>query len=312
MSPPSFVSVQEYITELGPDDVLSGRGGATNSYRGNRAFRTLVKEHQEQYLQAKKRDKPAVASIIVDLIRKQGGRFLRRCNDKLLGGIGGAQQQQLHGHVLWVDIGDDRAREKTCQALREGAPEIRRKHHPGKNKSETASRSSSFDEEGSEKEAADGGGKQQSSTKSLEAKDNDETFSSPSTNTLGEGGTNNSKGVNQSNEDDSDMDTQEVRNGTGIHQNEGPICIRPWARLIPDRRPVGPIPLDHLSPTDRDMYLRDFLPPCPTFARNSESQQYAQLPGHEMLSPMPYVGYNSDQQSELPPNDAATWPLLKA
>jgi hypothetical protein len=33
----------------------------------------------------------------------------------------------ISGQVIWVDIGDDRAREKTCQALREGAPEIRKK-----------------------------------------------------------------------------------------------------------------------------------------------------------------------------------------
>lgn len=28
--------------------------------------------------------------------------------------------------MVWVDIGNERAREKTCQALREGAPELRR------------------------------------------------------------------------------------------------------------------------------------------------------------------------------------------
>jgi len=106
-TPPSYVTV-EYITDLGPNDVLSGRGGATNSYKGNRSFRFLVKEYQGQYLQAKKRDKPAVASIIVDLIRKKGGRFLRRCDDK----------HNPQGNVLWVDIGDDRAREKTvCVGL---------------------------------------------------------------------------------------------------------------------------------------------------------------------------------------------------
>jgi len=102
MTPPSFVHV-EYIAELGPEDVLSGRGGATNSYKGNRSFRSLVKKYQPQYLKAKKRDKPAVASIIVELIREKGGRFLRRCDNK----------HNASGSVLWVDIGDDRAREKT-------------------------------------------------------------------------------------------------------------------------------------------------------------------------------------------------------
>ena len=93
----------EYISDLGSDDVLSGRGGATNSYKGNRAFRSLVKKYQPQYLKAKKRDKPGVASIIVELIRKKGGRFLRRCDSK----------HNAYGNVVWVDIGDDRAREKT-------------------------------------------------------------------------------------------------------------------------------------------------------------------------------------------------------
>lgn len=311
MPPPSFVSV-EYITQLGPEDVLSGRGGATNQFKGNRAFRALVKEYQKQYLQAKKREKPAVASIIVALIRKKGGRFLRRSD-------GGVQQPHLRGHVLWEDIGDSQAIEKTCQALREGAPEIRRKNHRPrrKNKSAYGSRSSSFDdeeEEETEKEAPSGfGNQQQGSTALLEAKDNDETFSSPSTNARGGGGTN-SKGVNQSNaDDDSDIDTQEVRNGTGNYLDEGPICIRPWARLIPERPPVGPIPLDQLSPQDRDMYLRDFLPPCPTVARNSDSQHCSQLPGHEtVLSPMPYVDFNPNQHLEHPESTSTTWSMLKA
>lgn len=106
VTPPSYV---EYITRLGPDDVLSGRGGATNSYEGNKAFRKLVKEYQEQYLQAKKRDKPSVASIIVELIRKKGGRFLCRLHDNKTRNY----KTDPDGNVLWVDIGDDKAREKT-------------------------------------------------------------------------------------------------------------------------------------------------------------------------------------------------------
>ena len=102
-SPPAPV---EYITEIQPEDVLSGRGGATNSHSGNRVFRSMVKQYQEEYLRAKKRDKPSVASIIVELIRKKGGRFLRRC------------ESYRAGPAVYVDIGDIRAREKTCQALR--------------------------------------------------------------------------------------------------------------------------------------------------------------------------------------------------
>jgi hypothetical protein len=105
----------QYVKDIKPSDVLCGRGGATNSHSGNRAFRLLVKQFEEQYLRTKKAEKPSVASKVVDLVRERGGRLLRRWDTS------------EKGNVLWVDIGDDRAREKTCQALREGAPELRKK-----------------------------------------------------------------------------------------------------------------------------------------------------------------------------------------
>ena len=88
----------EFITDIQPEDVLSGRGGATNSHSGNKAFRKLVKSYQAEYLQAKKRDKPSVASKVVDLIRRKGGRFLKK------------QGTDYDGRVLWVEIGDTSAR----------------------------------------------------------------------------------------------------------------------------------------------------------------------------------------------------------
>jgi hypothetical protein len=48
--------------------------------------------------------------------------------------------------------------------------------------------------------------------------------------------------------------------------SDGPITIRPAARFMPHHPPVDPIPLDQLSPQDRDLYLRDFLPPVPPIA----------------------------------------------
>lgn len=67
---------------------------------------------QEEYLRATKRDKAGVAREIVDTIRKLNppGRFLKK--DPSTPG-------------LWVEIGNRKAREKTSQALREGAPELR-------------------------------------------------------------------------------------------------------------------------------------------------------------------------------------------
>lgn len=89
---------------IGPDDVLLGRGGATNNHDGNRKFRVLVAENQPFYLQARKRDKVVIARQIVSSIQGNGGRFLKRGNDD----------------SEWVQVSDKRAQEKTSQALREG------------------------------------------------------------------------------------------------------------------------------------------------------------------------------------------------
>jgi len=89
---------------VGPDDVLLGRGGATNSHEGNRKFRTIVAEHQQEYLKARKREKVVIARQIVAIVHTNGGRFLKRTEN--------AQN--------WIEVPDKRAQEKTSQALREG------------------------------------------------------------------------------------------------------------------------------------------------------------------------------------------------
>mmetsp|Transcript_127 Transcript_127/g.176 ORF Transcript_127/g.176 Transcript_127/m.176 type:complete len:204 (+) Transcript_127:43-654(+) len=85
-------------------DVLFGRGGATNNHIGNRQFRILVAQHQQEYLEAKKKEKASISKRIVGQVRQQGGRFLRKDESG----------------SLWVDVGDKKASEKTSQALREG------------------------------------------------------------------------------------------------------------------------------------------------------------------------------------------------
>ena len=94
------------------NDVLCGRGGGTNNHAGNEKFRDLVNEKKRLYLNSSKREKPLVSKSIVESVRAQrpSGRFLQK-DDKI---------------GLWYDIGDQKAREKTSQALREGAPVIRR------------------------------------------------------------------------------------------------------------------------------------------------------------------------------------------
>ena len=85
------------------EDVLSGRGGATNRHEGNIHFRELVQRHRDRYLLASKNEKPNISRTLVDIVRKRNGRFLKQNDDT----------------ELWYEIGDDLAREKTSQALRQ-------------------------------------------------------------------------------------------------------------------------------------------------------------------------------------------------
>jgi hypothetical protein len=76
--PPSTVAVLESASQMGEHDVLCGRGGGTNSQMGNRRYRALVRDFQPTYLMARRREKPLMARSVVLVVRKRGGRFLRR------------------------------------------------------------------------------------------------------------------------------------------------------------------------------------------------------------------------------------------
>jgi hypothetical protein len=89
---------------INENDVLCGRGGLTNTHVGNKRFRSIVAEYQEEYLQARKKEKALIATKVVERIRKSGGRFLKRDVNS----------------DLWVEVPDKKAMGKTGQALREG------------------------------------------------------------------------------------------------------------------------------------------------------------------------------------------------
>lgn len=89
---------------IGTYDVLCGRGGATNNHIGNKRFRVIVGEFQKEYLAARKKEKAVISSRIVERIKENGGRFLKR--DAL--------------SDTWVEVSRKKAIEKTSQALREG------------------------------------------------------------------------------------------------------------------------------------------------------------------------------------------------
>lgn len=94
--------------EVNDRDVLMGRGGVTNSHLGNKNYRTQVRRRQREYLAAPKLKKAGVAQLIIEEIYSDGGRFLTEKQGK------------------WIEISKDKAREKTSQALREKAPELRK------------------------------------------------------------------------------------------------------------------------------------------------------------------------------------------
>lgn len=95
------------------NDVLFGRGGNINNHPGNETFRKIVETKKRAYLTAQfKRDKREIADCIQTAIRNLDppGRFLAKDSTG-----------------LWHDVGYEKARDKTSQALRENAPSIRKK-----------------------------------------------------------------------------------------------------------------------------------------------------------------------------------------
>lgn len=94
--------------ELTSADVLYGRGGWTNTNPGNVFFRALVDEYRMEYAMAGRGTKTGVSEKIVDLIRNNQGRFLKKDEDD----------------DLWFEVGDQKAIEKTGQTLREGMAKV--------------------------------------------------------------------------------------------------------------------------------------------------------------------------------------------
>ena len=115
-STPATSNCGDRVDTPNPNDVLCGRGGNINSHRGNEQFRSFVEKRKRVYLTARfKREKRLIASSIVNEIRAMDppGRFLAR------------KGSMKDDNGYWYDIGDEKARDKTSQALRENAPSIR-------------------------------------------------------------------------------------------------------------------------------------------------------------------------------------------
>jgi len=98
--------------ESRPNDILFGRGGYTNNYPGNIIFRDLIRKHELSYLSVSKSEKATMIDNILTKIRSMTppGRFLKKDT----------------ATEKWYDVGDERAREKISQALREKAPKFKK------------------------------------------------------------------------------------------------------------------------------------------------------------------------------------------
>lgn len=98
-------------SELTCNDVLSGRGNLINSHVGNIQFRNIVAHHKEKYKDStnKRIEKTFAAARVVAIVRSftPPGRFLRK-DDK---------------SDSWIEIGDENARLKAGQALRDSVGE---------------------------------------------------------------------------------------------------------------------------------------------------------------------------------------------
>jgi hypothetical protein len=115
------IDQQVEIQKPGLHDVLLGRGGGTNNHTGNVQFRQLVNKHKMRYLACSKVEKPKVAREVVQLWHKlrPPGRFLQR-KDETKKGPGSVSDAT----IIWIVVGDKKAREKASQCLRERTAEV--------------------------------------------------------------------------------------------------------------------------------------------------------------------------------------------
>jgi len=168
-TPPSTQPVCESPADVNSYDVLCGRGGGTNSQIGNRRFRKLVQEFQPIYLLARRKEKPLLARTIVLIVRKRGGRFLKKDDET--------------GELY--EVGDAKAEAKTSQALREGLDVRATKSAASslldkkkkKKSSKAASENSSGDEGPASRTTSPTGGK---NSDKQEEEDADSPMTSPS------------------------------------------------------------------------------------------------------------------------------------
>jgi len=102
--PEDITTAQQVVVPHG-NDILFGRGGNNNKHVGNERLRRMARENISVYKSATKKEKSQISRTIVNRIHslKPRGRYLKRETNS----------------GLWVEVGEEVAREKTSQALRD-------------------------------------------------------------------------------------------------------------------------------------------------------------------------------------------------
>lgn len=102
-----FVQAKTPVESMEPheNDILMGRGGKNNQHVGNERLRGLARVQSDNYRMASKKGKSYISRELVKQVRLMNppGRFLKKNN------VTGT----------WEDVGDDVAREKASQVLRD-------------------------------------------------------------------------------------------------------------------------------------------------------------------------------------------------
>jgi hypothetical protein len=111
------IQAMSYISALNPNDVLQGRGAASDRNEGNIRFRALVAQRRAEYHAAtQKETKARIGQEIVAAVHEVGGRFVRKVDS-----VSEAESLGIPlGMQAWLPIGEAAVLEKVKQALRDG------------------------------------------------------------------------------------------------------------------------------------------------------------------------------------------------